>query len=75
MLGNVVPLRAGEVDKSSQINAMPTATFRTWEYWSVRLEKSGGGLPRSGKKRVGARASRASVGTSSKKAKAKGRKR
>ena len=78
MLGKVVPLRPGEVEKSSQINAMPTATFRTWEYWQARLEKSGGGLPRIGKKPVGARAKRASVArTTSKKAKAKakGRKR
>lgn len=76
MLGKVVPLRPGEVEKSSQINAMPTANFRTWEYWSARLEKSGGGLPRSGKKPVGARSKRASVArTTSKKTKAKGRKR
>jgi ribulose-5-phosphate 4-epimerase/fuculose-1-phosphate aldolase len=74
LLGKAVPLRPGEVEKSSQINAMPTANFRTWEYWSVRLEKSGGGLPRSGKKPVGSRAKRASVGRKSSK-KAKGRKR
>jgi HCOMODA/2-hydroxy-3-carboxy-muconic semialdehyde decarboxylase len=77
MLGKVVPLRPGEVHKSSQINAMPTATFRTWEYWSVRLEKAGGGLSRVGKKPVGAGAKRASVRTTSEKTKtkAKGRKR
>lgn len=76
MLGNVSPLRPGEVEKSSQINAMPTATFRTWEYWTVRLEKSGGGLSHSGKKSVGTRTKRASViRTPSKKTKAKGRKR
>lgn len=72
MLGNVSPLRPGEVDKASQINAMPTATFRTWEYWSARLDKSGGGLPRSGKKSVGTRAKRGSVArTTAKKTKAK----
>jgi len=76
LLGGVTPLRPGEVEKAAQINAMPTATFRTWEYWQVRLEKSGGGLPRSGKKPVGSRAKRASVTrTTSKKTKAKGRKR
>ena len=76
LLGGVSPLRPGEVEKAAQINAMPTATFRTWEYWQVRLEKSGGGLPRSGKKPVGTRAKRASVvRTTSKKTKAKGRKR
>lgn len=78
VLGNVSPLRPGEVEKSSQINAMPTANFRTWEYWSVRLEKAGGGLPRSGKKPVGTRAKRASVtatrSTKSKARKGKGRK-
>lgn len=79
LLGHVSPLRPGEIEKSAQINAMPTANFRTWEYWSARLEKSGGGLPRSGKKLVGTRAKRASVGgTKAGKAntkKAKGRKR
>jgi ribulose-5-phosphate 4-epimerase/fuculose-1-phosphate aldolase len=44
LLGKVTKLRPGEVEKSSQINAMPTATFRTWEYWQRRLEKSGNGL-------------------------------
>jgi HCOMODA/2-hydroxy-3-carboxy-muconic semialdehyde decarboxylase len=74
MLGNVVPLRPGEVVKSAQINAMPTANFRTWEYWCVRLEKSGSGLPRSGKKPVGRRARRASV-PRTKARKGRGRKR
>lgn len=76
MLGKVMPLRPGEVEKSAQINAMPTSSFRTWEYWSVRLEKSGGGLPRRAKKPVGRSAKRASViRTTAKKTKAKGRKR
>jgi ribulose-5-phosphate 4-epimerase/fuculose-1-phosphate aldolase len=80
MLGKVVPLRPGEVEKSAQINAMPTASFRTWEYWLSRLEKAGGGLPRSTKKRVGSSAKRASVGRKTTKKtktpkKTKGRKR
>lgn len=78
MLGHVSPLRPGEVEKAAQINAMPTATFRTWEYWQARLEKAGGGLPRRSKKSVGARAKRASVARATlkkSKAKAKGRKR
>jgi hypothetical protein len=78
MLGNVSPLRPGEIEKSAQINAMPTSSFRTWEYWSVRLEKAGGGLPKSGKssgkKPVGARAKRASVAARAKTKKARGRK-
>jgi HCOMODA/2-hydroxy-3-carboxy-muconic semialdehyde decarboxylase len=61
LLGNVMPLRRGEIEKSAQINAMPTANFRTWEYWSARLEKSGGGLAPHAKKPVGTRARRASV--------------
>ena len=73
MLGGITTLRPGEVEKASQINAMPTATFRTWEYWQVRLDKSGGGLPRRGKKSVGAPAKRVSV-KKTKAKKAKGRK-
>ena len=61
LLGNVSPLRPGEVEKSAQINAMPTSSFRTWEYWSARLDKAGGGLLRSDKKAVGTRSKRASV--------------
>ncbi len=84
MLGKVTTLRPGEVDKSMQISAMPTSSFRTWEYWTRRLEKSGGGLRATGrgKKRVGSASKRASVArttatkTSNKTSKkAKGRKR
>src|ERR1700754_1452995 len=55
MLGNVSTLRPGEVQKSQEIYAMPTSSFRAWEYWSRRLEKAGGGvkLRSSGKKAVG----------------------
>ncbi len=76
MLGNVTTLRPGEVQKSSEIYAMPTSSFRTWEYWSSRLEKSGNGvrLRSSGKKAVGSGRKRASV-TKTKAKKAKGRKR
>lgn len=77
LLGNVVPLRPGEIEKSAQINAMPTANFRTWEYWCTRLEKAGGGLPKggnkSGKKPVGTRAKRASVTRTTRKAKGRRR--
>lgn len=75
MLGKVEPLRPGEVEKAAQINSMPTASFRAWEYWSTRLEKSGNGLPAGrGKKTVGARGKRASVARPRSR-KAKGRKR
>ena len=56
------PLRPGEVEKSSQINAMPTGNFQDV---GILVGAAGEGrrrpLPRSGKKPVGARAKRASV--------------
>jgi HCOMODA/2-hydroxy-3-carboxy-muconic semialdehyde decarboxylase len=63
MLGKVSPLRPGEVDKAAQIHSMPTSQFRTWEYWSARLEKSGNGIAAAGggKKAVSAKGKRASV--------------
>jgi HCOMODA/2-hydroxy-3-carboxy-muconic semialdehyde decarboxylase len=63
MLGKVSPLRPGEVDKAAQIHSMPTSQFRTWEYWSTRLEKSGNGIrpQRRGKKSISAPRKRASV--------------
>lgn len=76
MLGKVSPLRPGEVEKSSQIMSLPTAQFRTWEYWSTRLEKSGNGIHATSRSRkaVAAKRKRASV-TKAKTRKAKGRKR
>lgn len=76
MLGNVSTLRPGEVQKSQEIYAMPTSSFRAWEYWSRRLEKAGGGVRvrSSGKKAVGAGRKRASV-SKAKAKKVKGRKR
>lgn len=44
-LGSVVPLSAGEIGHAGKINSLPTATNRTWEYWSMRLAKSGKDLP------------------------------
>ena len=44
MLGRVNPLWPGEVVEAGKINSLPTATGRTWEYWSMRLQKSGSGL-------------------------------
>lgn len=76
MLGKVTTLRPGEVDKASAIHSMPTSQVRTWEYWSTRLEKSGNGIPGSGrgKKAVAAKRKRASVAKGKTK-KSKGRKR
>jgi len=45
MLGHVSMLSPGEVEKCAAIHKQPNVTTRTWEYWSMRLEKSGNGLP------------------------------
>jgi HCOMODA/2-hydroxy-3-carboxy-muconic semialdehyde decarboxylase len=46
MLGKVATLTAGETRLAGTINAMATVTNRTWEYWTLRLDKAGG-LPAS----------------------------
>lgn len=43
-IGTVTPLHPGEVEKASALNAMANVTTRTWEYWMMRLERSGNGL-------------------------------
>jgi len=42
MLGAPSPLRPGEVKLAGMVNVMPTVITRTWEYWTRRLEMSGG---------------------------------
>jgi HCOMODA/2-hydroxy-3-carboxy-muconic semialdehyde decarboxylase len=44
MLGHVSMLSPGEIEKCAAIHKQPNVTSRTWEYWSMRLEKSGNGL-------------------------------
>jgi HCOMODA/2-hydroxy-3-carboxy-muconic semialdehyde decarboxylase len=44
MLGHVSMLSPGEIEKCAAIHQQPNVTTRTWEYWSMRLEKSGNGL-------------------------------
>jgi HCOMODA/2-hydroxy-3-carboxy-muconic semialdehyde decarboxylase len=78
MLGHVSTLSAGEIEKCAQIHKQPNVTGRTWEYWSMRLEKSGNGLKAVPAKRAGAR--KKPVGRKTSKGKktsktAKGRKR
>lgn len=51
-LGKIMPLHQGEIEKASALNAMANVTTRTWEYWTMRLERSGNGLARAQKKRV-----------------------
>ena len=40
LLGNVATLSPGETRLASTLNALPTATNRTWEYWTQRLERA-----------------------------------
>jgi HCOMODA/2-hydroxy-3-carboxy-muconic semialdehyde decarboxylase len=47
LLGNLSTLSPGEIEKCSVIHQQPNVTGRTWEYWSMRLEKSGNGLKRA----------------------------
>jgi ribulose-5-phosphate 4-epimerase/fuculose-1-phosphate aldolase len=45
--GKVPTLTAGETRLAGVINAMPNVTNRTWEYWTLRLDKAGGLPPRA----------------------------
>ncbi|MGZ3289158.1 MAG: hypothetical protein ACXU87_14075, partial [Xanthobacteraceae bacterium] len=47
ILGKVTTLTAGETRLAGTINAMATVTNRTWEYWTLRLDKAGGLPPRT----------------------------
>jgi HCOMODA/2-hydroxy-3-carboxy-muconic semialdehyde decarboxylase len=47
LLGKVATLTAGETRLAGTINAMPNVTNRTWEYWTLRLDKAGGLPPRA----------------------------
>ena len=42
LLGRVATLTPGETRLAGTINAMPNVTNRTWEYWTLRLDKAGG---------------------------------
>src|SRR5262249_1699531 len=46
LLGKVATLTAGETRLAGSLNAMPNVTNRTWEYWTLRLDRVGG-LPRA----------------------------
>jgi len=47
MLGEVATLTAGETRLASALNALPNVTNRTWEYWTLRLDRDGGLPPRA----------------------------
>ncbi|HEY7664097.1 MAG TPA: class II aldolase/adducin family protein, partial [Xanthobacteraceae bacterium] len=42
LLGRLATLTPGETRLAGVINAMPNVTNRTWEYWTLRLDKAGG---------------------------------
>jgi ribulose-5-phosphate 4-epimerase/fuculose-1-phosphate aldolase len=48
LLGKVVTLTPGETRLASTLNALPNVTNRTWEYWTLRLDKAGGLPPQPG---------------------------
>ncbi len=45
-LGTPQPLHRGEVKLAGVLGQLPNVVGRTWEYWSMRLEASGGMPPR-----------------------------
>ncbi len=47
LLGDVTTLTPGETELASKLTALPTATNRTWEYWTMRLDRAGGLPPRA----------------------------
>jgi ribulose-5-phosphate 4-epimerase/fuculose-1-phosphate aldolase len=64
LIGDVATLTPGEIRLASAINAMPNVTNRTWEYWSLRLDKAGGGLPPRTAARARRRAASVAAGSS-----------
>ena len=48
LLGKVVTITPGETRLASVLNALPNVTNRTWEYWTLRLDKAGGMPPAAG---------------------------
>jgi HCOMODA/2-hydroxy-3-carboxy-muconic semialdehyde decarboxylase len=46
MLGGVSTLTSGEAEMAGKLNLQPNVSLRAWEYWTLRLERSGGMPPR-----------------------------
>jgi ribulose-5-phosphate 4-epimerase/fuculose-1-phosphate aldolase len=46
LVGHVSPLTPGEAEMAGALNLQPNVSSRTWEYWVMRLERSGGMPPR-----------------------------
>ena len=58
LLGEVATLTAGETRLAGTLNALPNVTNRTWEYWTLRLGKTGGLPPRAAAKSAARRQAR-----------------
>jgi ribulose-5-phosphate 4-epimerase/fuculose-1-phosphate aldolase len=56
LLGQVVPLTAGETRLAGSLNALPNVVGRTWEYWSHRLAEAGRLPPRGAARKTATRA-------------------
>src|SRR5262245_6643307 len=52
LLGKVATLTPGETKLAGSLNALPNVTNRTWEYWTLRLDRAGGLPPRSVKSKA-----------------------
>jgi ribulose-5-phosphate 4-epimerase/fuculose-1-phosphate aldolase len=54
-LGKIGPLSRGEVERTGPYQLTPRPIARAWEYWTARVEQSGGGLPRAARTRKSGR--------------------
>ena len=70
--GAIASLSPGEAQMAGQITAKTTGLTRSWEYWSMRVAKSGG-IPGAAKKAKPALAAAKTRKKTSKRTKAKGR--
>jgi HCOMODA/2-hydroxy-3-carboxy-muconic semialdehyde decarboxylase len=47
LIGKVATLTPGEIKLAGSLNALPNVTNRTWEYWTLRLDRVGGLPPKT----------------------------
>lgn len=59
-LGKITPLSPGEIEQAAAISTQTTGLTRSWEYWSMRVGKAGGGpaAPQKAAKRSAAKPAR-----------------
>jgi ribulose-5-phosphate 4-epimerase/fuculose-1-phosphate aldolase len=75
LLGRVATLTPGETRLAGSINAMPNVTDRTWEYWTLRLDKAGGLAPRAAARSRARPRAASARGAASRRTPSRGRKR